>query len=169
VAFATLFQLPRQAGRPRLLRDLQLPHHPAVADREPGDRVDPPRRPRVAYTVGALVVNVGVAIGLDRCVRMPWRLSTRMLSQRVFVAIGRVSYSLYLWQQIFVDRSSRAWWTSFPRNALLAGLVAFASYWLIEQPSMSVRRTLQDWFARLFPPRARIGVPGPRSPKQRAA
>src|SRR5207237_3513270 len=65
-------------------------------------------------------------------------------------AIGRVSYSLYLWQQIFVDRSSRAWWTSFPRNALLAGLVAFASYWLIEQPSMSVRRTLQDWFARTF-------------------
>jgi peptidoglycan/LPS O-acetylase OafA/YrhL len=126
-------------------------------------------RPRLAFTIGAILVNVGVALGLDRCVRMPWRLSTRILSQRVLVAIGRVSYSLYLWQQIFINRSSTAWANSFPRNAALAGIVAFASYALIEKPSLSARVALQDWFGRFLGRRDASGVPGPRLPTQRAA
>ena len=121
-------------------------------------------RPRFAFSLGALVVNVGVAIGIDRCLRMPWRLSTRLLSLPAVVAIGRVSYSLYLWQQIFVDRSSTAWATSFPRNALFAALAAVASFFLIERPSLSARVALQPWLRRTLYRRVAVAAPAPQLP-----
>jgi peptidoglycan/LPS O-acetylase OafA/YrhL len=114
--------------------------------------------PRLAFTIGAMVVNVGVALGVDRCMRMPWRLSTRLLSRPTLVAIGRGSYSLYLWQQVFIDRTSPAWANSFPWNALFAGLAAFGSYHLIEKPSLSARLALQGWLHRRLPRHVHVPV-----------
>jgi peptidoglycan/LPS O-acetylase OafA/YrhL len=133
-----------------------------------GGAMDP--RPRLAFTVGAVLVNVGVAVGLDRCMRLPLRLSTKILSTPVLVGIGRVSYSLYLWQQIFINRESTAWANAFPRNALLAGLTAVVSFFLVEQPSLSARVALQAWLARVFPARP-VATAGPRlsPPTQPAA
>lgn len=54
--------------------------------------------------------------------------------------IGRMSYSLYLWQQLFLA----AGWESpspmqtFPRNILLIVAAAFISYHLIEKPCLKV-------------------------------
>jgi peptidoglycan/LPS O-acetylase OafA/YrhL len=110
-------------------------------------------RPRMAFTIGAVLVNVGVALCLDRCMRMPGQVSTRIVSQPVLVGIGRVSYSLYLWQQIFINRSSTAWANAFPRNLIFAALAAVVSFFLVEQPSLSARMALQAWLARMMPPR----------------
>jgi peptidoglycan/LPS O-acetylase OafA/YrhL len=69
-----------------------------------------------------------------------------VLNAAPVVYMGKVSYSFYLWQQVFLDRSHHAWYTAFPVNIVLAGLAAAASYHLVEQPFLR----LKD---RLAPPR----------------
>jgi peptidoglycan/LPS O-acetylase OafA/YrhL len=56
-------------------------------------------RPRLAFTIGAAILNVGVALCVDRCIRLPHSAATKLLAAAPLVAIGRASYSIYLWQQ----------------------------------------------------------------------
>lgn len=51
-----------------------------------------------------------------------------------------LSYSLYLWQQLFLNRHSNAWTAAFPQNLLMTVSVSLASYFLIEQPSLPARQ-----------------------------
>jgi len=124
-------------------------------------------RPRMAFTIGALVVNLGVAIVVDRCLRMPWRRATRLLSAPPVVAVGRISYSIYLWQQLFLNRTAPAWATAFPRNLALVALAGTASYYLIEKTSLSARVVLQQKLQRVLSLHRRAGEPMP--PPKRAA
>lgn len=109
-------------------------------------------RPRIALTVGALVVNAGVALCIDRCLRFPEQLSTRLLSIRPMVAVGRASYSIYLYQELFLDRSSTSWAAAFPMNLFLVAAVATLACHLIEKPSMAARVKAERWFERVFAP-----------------
>lgn len=76
-------------------------------------------------------------------------LLNRALSNPTFVLLGKLSYSLYLWQQLFLSRTSIAWLQSpialLPRlgGALLA---AWASYRFIERPAIrSGSEFVQRW------------------------
>jgi peptidoglycan/LPS O-acetylase OafA/YrhL len=54
---------------------------------------------------------------------------------RPMVWLGQISYSLYLWQQLFVfGRHSRPWY-----SVLIAVALASASYYFVEQPMLRVR------------------------------
>jgi peptidoglycan/LPS O-acetylase OafA/YrhL len=53
--------------------------------------------------------------------------------------IGVLSYSLYLWQQLFLNGASSAWINAFPQNLILAFCAAVASHYLIEKPFLSLR------------------------------
>src|SRR5262249_42759412 len=84
-------------------------------------------------------VSVGVtptvtALTIPVLVWAAARRAPRWLEHPVAITIGIGSYSLYLWQQPFLNPHSPGWWAAFPQNLLLAGLCAFASYRLIEQP-----------------------------------
>jgi peptidoglycan/LPS O-acetylase OafA/YrhL len=57
----------------------------------------------------------------------------RFLNSRPLVTIGTLSYSLYLWQQLFINRQNPMW--SFPVNLLMTVGCAIVSYRLIEQPA----------------------------------
>lgn len=56
-----------------------------------------------------------------------------LLSSRPAAVLGTLSYSMYLWQQIFLGRQLH-WW-NFPAVAL----IACASYWLIERPFLRLK------------------------------
>jgi peptidoglycan/LPS O-acetylase OafA/YrhL len=56
--------------------------------------------------------------------------------------LGRISYSLYLWQQLFCMESTGPWYERFPQNIGVALACAVASYWLIEQPVLRLRERL---------------------------
>jgi peptidoglycan/LPS O-acetylase OafA/YrhL len=65
------------------------------------------------------------------------------LNWRPIVFIGVLSYSLYVWQQLFLNRGSGAWINAFPQNLCLTVVTALASYYLLEKPFLKLRRRLR--------------------------
>jgi peptidoglycan/LPS O-acetylase OafA/YrhL len=53
--------------------------------------------------------------------------------------VGLLSYSLYLWQQLFLNRNSAAWVNAFPQNLAFAVAAALGSYFLLEKPFLRLR------------------------------
>jgi len=69
--------------------------------------------------------------------------------------IGRLSYSIYLWQQLFFVSAfqSPQWHQRLPLNVLLVAGCAFASYHLLEQPMIALgRRVIERRRRRLLQP-----------------
>jgi len=71
----------------------------------------------------------------------------RILNSRPLVFVGVISYSIYLWQQLFLNRYVVAAPTSFPLNLTLVVLAALASYYVVERPTLRLRQRIE---ARLF-------------------
>jgi peptidoglycan/LPS O-acetylase OafA/YrhL len=67
--------------------------------------------------------------------------SDSFLNNRVTNFVGVLSYSLYLWQQPFLNRHSDAWWTMFPTNVLIVFACAMASYYFVERPFLGMFRS----------------------------
>ncbi|WP_315820764.1 hypothetical protein [Paraflavitalea speifideaquila] len=56
--------------------------------------------------------------------------------------IGTLSYSIYLWQQIFISDTN--WWVArFPQNVLFVFLMALFSYYVIERPFLRIKARFQ--------------------------
>jgi peptidoglycan/LPS O-acetylase OafA/YrhL len=99
--------------------------------------------PVVYWTVGLFLVNIGVAACIDWCVTLPTGRIGRVINTAPMVFVGTMSYSLYLWQQIFLNRSSANVVSTFPLNLTLAVAAALASYYLVERPSLRLRRLIE--------------------------
>ena len=67
----------------------------------------------------------------------------RILNSSPLVFVGVISYSLYLWQQLFLNRQFTSTITRFPENIVFVAAAAMASYYLVEQPCLSVRQHLE--------------------------
>jgi peptidoglycan/LPS O-acetylase OafA/YrhL len=96
-------------------------------------------RYRLFLLLGQPLIHVAIAVGIDRCVRRPQGVLGRVLNARPLVFVGTLSYSLYLWQQPFLNRNSGAAIAAFPLNLVLASVCALLSYYLVEQPALRVR------------------------------
>jgi peptidoglycan/LPS O-acetylase OafA/YrhL len=58
----------------------------------------------------------------------------RLLNSKPAVWIGLLSYSLYLWQQPFLNPHGNAWFAQSPLNLVCIPVLAIASYLLVERP-----------------------------------
>jgi peptidoglycan/LPS O-acetylase OafA/YrhL len=77
------------------------------------------------------VMYLSIAGLLLHVVQRPYRF----LNVRPVVGLGKISYSLYLWQQLFLyGDHARPWYSVFFALAL-----ASASYYLVEQPMLRMR------------------------------
>jgi peptidoglycan/LPS O-acetylase OafA/YrhL len=94
--------------------------------------------------VGQTLRNVGIALCIDWSMRNAESLVGRFLNWAPMIWVGALSYSLYLWQQIFLNRHSASFFCAFPINVMLAFAAAILSYYLIERPCLRAR-------VRLFP------------------
>lgn len=94
---------------------------------------------RPAVLLGITAMNVVIALGIDRCVRRSDGVVGRVLNVRPVAYVGLLSYSLYLWQQLFVNRSATVAVASFPLNMVLAITLAVLSYYLVERPMLRLR------------------------------
>jgi peptidoglycan/LPS O-acetylase OafA/YrhL len=99
--------------------------------------------PVVYFGLGFTIVNLGVVACVDWCVTHADGHVGRVLNAAPLVFVGQMSYSLYLWQQLFLNRASSAVTSSFPLNILLAVAAALGSYFVIEQPSLRLRRRIE--------------------------
>ena len=85
------------------------------------------------------VANICIALILLYSVYGPQGWWYKMLNTRAFNYIGLLSYSLYLWQQLFIYK--RDWWvTHFPQNLLCIFGAALFSYYLIERPFLRLKK-----------------------------
>jgi peptidoglycan/LPS O-acetylase OafA/YrhL len=78
-------------------------------------------------------------------VRNPTSLQGRILNQPIVMWIGRLSYSLYIWQTFFTHHldvevfGRNGWWDTFPTSWLCILAVAAFSYYCIERPALRLR------------------------------
>ncbi|HEY1336546.1 MAG TPA: acyltransferase [Bryobacteraceae bacterium] len=109
---------------------------------------------RFAFGAGFTVLNVSTALLIHHVIRFPEYTLGRILNHTIFACIGVLSYSLYLWQQIFLNRTGEMWINRFPQNIACAFLAACISYYLVERPFLAIRRRLE---IKTKPP-----IPAPR-------
>jgi peptidoglycan/LPS O-acetylase OafA/YrhL len=104
----------------------------------------------VSYFVLSLQ-NVALALLVAWTVLRPRTWAGTILNTGPLQHIGRISYSLYLWQQICLGPF---WAPSGIRNLAAILVCAEASFWLVERPCLKLRD-------RLFPVRRRTPVTAP--------
>ncbi len=118
------------------------------------------------YTAGQSLCNLAIVLCVDRFVRFPKTLGGRLLNTRVLVYVGVLSYSLYLWQQLFLNEMDEvSSYTAFPQNVAFAVLAALASYYLIERPFLKLKRETRHPEPAPEPPKE--SSDGPSGPPER--
>ena len=92
------------------------------------------------YTVGYVGDALAVAILIVWMIRAPTSPFGRFLNWRPVVHVGLISYSLYLYQQLFLTHHNDTWFGGLTVIGLLALLLtAEASYLLVERPFLRLR------------------------------
>ncbi|NOT60930.1 MAG: acyltransferase, partial [Acidobacteria bacterium] len=99
------------------------------------------------FFLGHTVINICAALCVDWAIQNSQSLVGRCLNAKPLVWLGVMSYSLYLWQQIFLNRHNEQWFAAFPQNLGFVFLAALLSYWLVERPALHLRQRLEArWF-----------------------
>ena len=94
---------------------------------------------KISWLICGTVMNVGIAMTIDWAIRNSEGKIGRILNSPSVCFVGVLSYSLYLWQQPFLNRYSNSPLCAFPLNMLLAITAALGSYLLIEVPVLRLR------------------------------
>jgi peptidoglycan/LPS O-acetylase OafA/YrhL len=98
---------------------------------------------RIYWLVSETIMNVAIAASIDWAMRNSTSAVGRFLNQPTVSFMGVLSYSLYLWQQLFLNRYSNSTFCAFPLNIILALAAALASYLLIEAPILRMRAAFE--------------------------
>jgi peptidoglycan/LPS O-acetylase OafA/YrhL len=96
------------------------------------------------FLAGYTVMNVGVAMCLDWSMRFSYGRVGSLLNARSVVWVGVLSYSIYLWQEIFLTDHSPAFLHIQALNILLVPFAAAASFYLVERPCLRLRGRLES-------------------------
>jgi peptidoglycan/LPS O-acetylase OafA/YrhL len=91
------------------------------------------------YIAGQSIANLGIVLCIDFCIRRSETIGGRVLNCRLALWMGTLSYSLYLWQNPFLNRDLVSPLTSYPVNFVLAFCAASFSYYLVERPFLRLK------------------------------
>jgi len=96
------------------------------------------------YIISSLLMTIFLYYSVH-CSTRNWVY--RILNNRLIVYIGLMSYSIYIWQQLFFGPvpvfNVYPAWTVFPLNVILALAAAFLSYNFIEKPFLRLKANLK--------------------------
>jgi peptidoglycan/LPS O-acetylase OafA/YrhL len=85
--------------------------------------------------LGMTLEGISICLIMTHVVSRPEALPGRILNAPILRHVGVISYSLYLWQNIFTGEASRY----FPLNLVAILACAELSYWAVEQPFLRLR------------------------------
>jgi peptidoglycan/LPS O-acetylase OafA/YrhL len=97
----------------------------------------------VFWVLSQTILNITIALCVERCVRYPEGLIGAILNASPMTAVGALSYSLYLWQEPFLNRFQGSALCSFPTNLLLVVAAAMLSYHFVERPFLQLKAKLE--------------------------
>ena len=89
------------------------------------------------------MVAVSMALLPAATVAKPGSWVGRVLEISAIAWIGRISYSLYIWQQMFLAPRPIGMWQRAPWNLAAVFTCAAASYYLVERPPIALGRRLR--------------------------
>ena len=98
---------------------------------------------KLMWLVGQPITNVGIVLVVHWVIRNPPGRITRFLNYPAMTFMGILSYSIYLWQQLFTYGLHNSL-SAFPLNIVLMFSAALGSYFLIEGPCLRLRRRLEE-------------------------
>lgn len=96
--------------------------------------------PGLFYVLMQSVSNLGMVVLLHYAISTPSGWFFKLLNLRFMVFIGTISYSLYLWQELFLNAYVNNWYTRFPQNIVLSFLAATISFKFVEKPFLDLRK-----------------------------
>jgi len=91
------------------------------------------------YPGWSLFDNICICIIIAACIENGNTWYYRMLNTKILNFIGALSYSLYLWQQLFTSEGKLGILNQFPYNLGFTFLAALASYYLIERQCVTLK------------------------------
>lgn len=94
---------------------------------------------RLRWALLETLINVMIALCVCRATIHTQDFAGRVLNWPPLAFVGVLSYSLYLWQQPFIDRASTLWIARFPQNLILAFFAALLCHYVIEKPFLRLR------------------------------
>jgi peptidoglycan/LPS O-acetylase OafA/YrhL len=99
---------------------------------------------RLSLFFGMTLQNVGIAACIAWCITNHSGKIGKVLNSKPIVFLGVISYSVYLWQQLFLVHNSKSIISQFPISLILIGLASLISYYGIERPFLRIRQNLED-------------------------
>jgi peptidoglycan/LPS O-acetylase OafA/YrhL len=105
------------------------------------------------FSLGPTIQALGMAILVLQSVMMPrWGLF-QVLNWRWVCRIGVLSYSIYIWQQLFCTKPEvfglgKVWWMSYAGWCIPVFAVASVSYYGFERPFLKLRARFREPAAR---------------------
>jgi peptidoglycan/LPS O-acetylase OafA/YrhL len=100
---------------------------------------------KISWLVCETIMNVTIAVSVHWAIRNPETAVGRVLNWPAICFIGVMSYSLYLWQQAFLNRESASAFCTFPVNVALTITAALLSYLVVEAPLLRLRMAIERW------------------------
>jgi peptidoglycan/LPS O-acetylase OafA/YrhL len=98
---------------------------------------------RAGLLAGETVQSFAIALLIERSIRFPARDLGKLLNAAPVMYVGALSYSLYLWQQPFLNRSGAYEANGFPLNLGLAVACALVCHYAVEKPFLDLRKGIE--------------------------
>jgi peptidoglycan/LPS O-acetylase OafA/YrhL len=97
-----------------------------------------------SITIGKPLELACLCLVVTAAVSFPGTLLFRFLNWRPLVFVGVLSYSLYVWNNLFLYSAGRWPANQFPLNFLCVGGMALASHYLVERPFLKLKNHLHQ-------------------------
>ncbi|MBD1383977.1 acyltransferase [Mucilaginibacter rigui] len=96
--------------------------------------------PHCGLLLFPLIIGIVIILNLDKA-----SILTRLLANPLITYIGLISYSLYIWQQLFSSPGDRLI-KSLPmwQNLILMSVIAVVSYHLVEKPFIRLKKRIKN-------------------------
>lgn len=98
------------------------------------------------YVFGYTLEGASISLIMIWLIRNPVSKVGRVFNSRLFVQIGIMSYSIYLWQTLFLDASNSSVTGIFPLSLLLIFVCASISFYWVERPMLRLRHRISQGF-----------------------